>query len=140
VDNQVVCGVERIVERRYYVKKSKLTPKHDQLTSTTDLTGNGKKYRQLSGVSTLTATTTECSQCSSSTPTYVENLQNQSNSLRNEISGLKGDIEQLQTSQQKFFRQLQTQFQSKTVVTPTAAQNPGKKDYFLLFCRYLLFI
>ncbi len=128
-------GVERIVERRYYVKKPKLVSKRDQLTSTSDLKEYGKKNRQLSNVSSVTAATT-CSQCSSSTPTYVENLREQSDSLRNEISELKSEIEHLQTSQQEFFQQLKIHFQSKTV-----SPNFGK-DYFsfLLFSTLFLFI
>jgi len=112
-DNDVVYGVERIIERRYYVKKPKLVPRRDQITSTSDLIGYKKKNRQLSGVSSVTAATT-CS-CTSSAPTYVENLRNQSDSLRNEIGELKNEIEQLQTSQQQFFQQFRTFFESKTV-------------------------
>jgi len=111
-DNDVGYGIERIIERRYYVRKPKSLSKCDQLTSTSDLTGYGKKNRQLSGVSSVTAATT-CS-CRSSTPTYVENLRDQSDSLRNEIGELKSEIEQLQTSQQEFFQQFRTFFQSKT--------------------------
>ncbi len=133
-DNDASYGAERIIERRYYVKKSKSVSKCDQLTSTSDLTVYEKKNRQLSGVSSVTAATT-CS-CTSSASTYVENLRNQSDSLRNEIGELKNEIEQLQTSQQQFFQQFQTFFQSKT-----APSNFGK-DYFsfLVLCIYFLFV
>ena len=110
-------GVERIIERRYYVRKPRLTSKRNQLTSTTDLTGDGRKHRQYSGVSSATAATTVCSRCSSSTPTYVENLREQSDALRNEIGDLKNEIEHLQTSQQGFFEQLQKHFQAKPGTT-----------------------
>jgi hypothetical protein len=134
-DNDAVYGVERIIERRYYVKKPKLVSKRDQLTSTNDLTRSGKKNRQFSGVSSITAAST-CSQCSLSTPTYVENLREQSDSLRHEIRELKNEIEQLQTSQQEFFQQLQTHFQPKTNFT--TAQN-SSKDYFC-FSLIIFFI
>ncbi len=117
------------------MKKPKLVSKRDQLTSTSDLTGSGKKHRQLSGVSTVTAATT-CSQCSSSAPTYVENLREQSDTLRHEIGDLKNEIEQLQTSQQELFQQLRTYFQSKPDRTiTTLSQNSGRNDlpFLLLF-------
>lgn len=109
--NHVPYGIERIIERRYYVKKTNSTPKRDQLTSTSDLTGSEKKNRQLSGVSSITAATS-CSGCSTSAPTYVENLREQSDALRSEIGQLKNEIEHLQTSQQQFFQQFQTHFQT----------------------------
>jgi uncharacterized coiled-coil DUF342 family protein len=59
----------------------------------------------------------------------VENLREQSDSLRYEIRELKNEIEQLQTSQKEFFQQLQTHFQPKTNFT--TSQNSGK-DYFSL--------
>jgi TolA-binding protein len=135
----VYGGVERIIERRYYVKKSRSALRRDRVTSTSDLKGYGKKNRQLSGVSSATAATTTCSQCSSSTPTYVENLRNQSDTLHNEISELKNEIEHLQTSQEQFFQQLRTQFQLKTNST-TIPQNSGIKIFFLVFSRCLLFM
>lgn len=103
--------------------------RRDQLTSTSDLTGYGKKNRQYSGVSSITAatTTTMCSRCSSSTPTYVENLRDQSDTLRTEISGLKNEIEQLQASQQELFQQLRGHFQSKSNLPAGASsQNFGE--------------
>ncbi len=133
-DNDVVYSVERIIERRYYVKKPKLVPRRDQITSTSDLIGYKKKNRQLSGVSTVTEVTT-CSQCSTLTPTYVENLREQSDSLRNQISELRDEIEQLQTSQQQFFQQLQTHFQSK----PTSS-NSGEDLFSFLLYSYLFFM
>lgn len=132
-DDHVPYAVERIVERRYYVKKSRLGSKRDQLTSTSDLTVYGRKNRQYSGVSSVTTATTICSQCSTSTPTYIENLRDQSDTLRNEINGLKNEIEQLQTSQQEFFQQLRTHFQSKPDATITPL-NFGRSQFcFLLF-------
>ena len=116
--------MERIIERRYYVKKPKLTSKRDQRTSTSDLRRNEERHRQHSGISTVTS----CSQCSSSTPTYVESLRDQSKTLRNEISELKTGLEQLQTSQQEFFEQLQTYMQSEPNA-PTSSQF-RKGSYF----------
>ncbi len=81
-----------------------------------------------------------CSQCSSSTPTYVENLRDQSDTLRNEISDLKHEIEQLQASQQEFFQKLQIHFPSKSDLT-TLTQNL-RNNYFnsSFFDLYLYFI
>lgn len=99
------------------MKKPRLAPRRHQLTSTSDLTTVGSKVRLNSGVSTFTAATTVCSQCQSTTPTYVEDLRDQSDTLRNEISGLKNEIEQLQTTQQEFFQRLEKHFQSKVTST-----------------------
>ncbi|CAF3185988.1 unnamed protein product [Rotaria sp. Silwood2] len=135
-------GVERIIERRYYVKKLKEMPKCNQITSTDDLKEFTKRNRQLSGISSVATTTaTSYSQCSSSTPTFIENIRNQSNLLRDEISELKDDIEQLQTSQQEFFQQLKVQLQpninstikSENIVRPIVVspkQSLEKKSLF----------
>jgi hypothetical protein len=114
-------AVERIVERRYYVKKVPTKPKRDQLTSTTDLTASGKKNRLLSGMSSVTATSSACSHCLSSTPTYIENLREQSDSLRHGFTELKNEIEHLLSSQQDFFQQLEARIpvQPSTQVTTT---------------------
>ncbi len=138
-DDGVTYGVERIVERRYYVKKPRLASKRDQLTSTSDLTGYGKKNRQYSAVSSVTAASTICSQCSASTPTYIENLRDQSDTLRSEINDLKNEIEQLQTSQQEFFQQLKTHFQSKPDSTITSL-NLGKDQFFFSFFLWFMFL
>lgn len=121
--DQTPYGVERIIERRYYVKKPRLAPRRNQLTSTSDLTTTGSKNRLHSGVSTFTAATTVCSQCQSTTPTYVEDLRDQSDTLRNEISGLKNEIEQLQVSQQEFFQHLEKHFQA---TPPIGTQSSGR--------------
>ncbi|CAF1064750.1 unnamed protein product [Rotaria sordida] len=125
--HDVVYGVERIVERRYYVKKPKPVSKRNQITSTDDFKEYERKIRQLSGESSVTeattvTTATSYSQCSSSTPTYVESLRNQSVLLRDEISELKDEIQQLQTSQKEFFEQLKLQSQS-SINSTTASQN-----------------
>ncbi|UJR32002.1 hypothetical protein I4U23_019472 [Adineta vaga] len=113
------CGVERIVERRYYVKKMPPRPNRDQRTSTSDLRLVGKKTRLSSGVSSITATSSASSRYSSSVPSYIENLREQSNSLRHDFVELKNEIEQLLVSQQDFFQQLQTQIPPKTENTQT---------------------
>ncbi|CAF1460861.1 unnamed protein product [Adineta steineri] len=118
-NNGSIYGVERIVERRYYVKKQSSLPKRDQLTSTGDLTQlTGKNKRLLSGDSSITAATS-CSRCSSSTPTFVETLRDQSDTLRHDISELRCEIEQLQSSQQEFIEQLQSQLKLRTDSQPT---------------------
>lgn len=111
------------------MKKPSLTSKRNQLTSTSDLTSTGNKIRQHSGVSTFTGATTVCSNCLSTTPTYVEDLRDQSDTLRNEITGLKSDIEQLQLSQQQFFKQLQNHFQAKSDSTSTTSARNLGLDY-----------
>jgi hypothetical protein len=141
LNNDVNYGVERIVERRYYVKKPPLISKRDQLTSTSDLTVFAKKTRQISGVSSSLTAASTCSQCTSSTPTFIGDLRDQSHSLRHEISELKSEVEQLQISQKEFFQQVQTQFQSKTgFTTTTSSQNFGKGYFSLKFCLYLFWI
>lgn len=119
-------GPERIVERRYYVKKAQLVPRRDQLTSTTDLTESGIKARQLSGVSSMSG----CSQCSSTAPDFLENLRNESTLLRNEIGELKTEIEYLQTSQETFFEQFKMQFQPKAN-SVTTLQSLSKNEFFV---------
>ncbi|CAF1560570.1 unnamed protein product, partial [Adineta steineri] len=119
-NNGSIYGVERIVERRYYVKKAPSLPKRDQLTSTGDLTQlTGKNKRLLSGDSSITAATS-CSRCSSSTPTFVETLRDQSDTLRHDISELRCEIEQLQSSQQEFIEQLQSQLKLRTDSQPAS--------------------
>jgi hypothetical protein len=93
------------------VKKAKLPLKANRLTSTSDLTHYASKHRQLSGVSSATDASVACSQCSTSAPSYVGQLHRQSDVLRQEIIGLKTDIEHLQTSQDKFFEQLRAHLQ-----------------------------
>ncbi|CAF1637265.1 unnamed protein product [Adineta ricciae] len=107
-------NVERIVERRYYIKKIPQKPKRNQLTSTTDLRTLGKKERLPSGISSATATSSGCSRCSTSTPTYVEALREQSDSLRHDFTELRSEIEQLLASQHMLFEQLQTKIQPNT--------------------------
>ncbi|CAF1483119.1 unnamed protein product [Rotaria magnacalcarata] len=119
VNNNVTYGPERIIERRYYINKTASLPKCNQLTSTTDLTKYREKTRQISGVSSLTAATTY-SRGSTSAPAFIENLHQQSDLLRHEISDLRNDIEQLQTSQDQFFKQMKSQFQSSTNTTATS--------------------
>ncbi|CAF4834853.1 unnamed protein product, partial [Rotaria magnacalcarata] len=119
VSNNVTYGPERIIERRYYINKTASLPKCNQLTSTTDLTKYREKTRQISGVSSLTAATTY-SRGSTSAPAFIENLHQQSDLLRHEISDLRNDIEQLQTSQDQFFKQMKSQFQSSTNTTATS--------------------
>lgn len=136
-DDNLVYGPERIVERRYYIRNSASLPKRDQFTSTTDLRLCGSKIRQLSGESSITAPTIY-SQCSASTPTYAENLRYQSDILRNEINVLKHEIGQLQASQERFFTQIETQFQSN--INPATATETLGKHYFCFCFRFILMI
>ncbi|CAF4666674.1 unnamed protein product [Rotaria sp. Silwood1] len=124
-NNDIAYGLERIIERRYYVRKPQQISKRNQLTSTDDLKEYIKKPRQLSGVSSVTVDTalTSNSQYTSTTPTYLEEIHNQSNLLRDEISELKDEIERLQTSQQDFFEQLKLQFQSNNINSTTKTKN-----------------
>jgi DUF4097 and DUF4098 domain-containing protein YvlB len=69
-------NIERIVERRYYVKKSNLKIKCDELTSTTDLSISKNITRQFSTVS-------------SSTRSYIEDIHHQSDLFRNDLNQLK---------------------------------------------------
>lgn len=52
-------------------------------------------------------------------------MRDQSDALRHEIGELKTEIEQLQSSQQHFFQQLQEQLRSKTDFT-TVSQTSSK--------------
>ncbi|CAF3518592.1 unnamed protein product [Rotaria socialis] len=119
VNNSVTYGPERIIERRYYINKAASLSKRNQLTSTTDLTKYREKTRLISRVSSLTAATTY-SRGSTSTPVFLENLHQQSDLLRHGINDLRNDIEQLQTSQDQFFQQMKSQFQSNTNTTATS--------------------
>ncbi|CAM4861800.1 unnamed protein product [Rotaria socialis] len=119
VNNSVTYGPERIIERRYYINKAASLSKRNQLTSTTDLTKYREKTRLISRVSSLTAATTY-SRGSTSTPAFLENLHQQSDLLRHGINDLRNDIEQLQTSQDQFFQQMKSQFQSNTNTTATS--------------------
>lgn len=125
-------AAERIVERRYYVKKSKSLSKSDQLTSTSDLSRylhhHGRKHRQHSGVSsTNEGSGSSCSGCSSSAsnPSYVEQLRQQSDSLKEEIRNLKSEIEHLHVSQDKFFAQFKSQLPAKPE-SRRSSQSSGK--------------
>ena len=137
LNNDALYGVERIVERRYYVKRPRLVPKCNRLTSTSDLTESGKKIRQLSSFSKETTEST-CSRCPSSVPSYRGGLRHRSDLIRNEISELKNEIEQLQISQQEFFRRLQTQLQSK-LNSAKASPHLGKYDHSFFFFNLCLF-
>ena len=97
--------VERIVERRYYVKKAKPTATVNQLTSTTDLNCYEKRLRQFSAISSITAASDPCSQCNTSKPAYVEEFREQSESLRREILELKTEIQHLHSTQGYFLQQ-----------------------------------
>lgn len=117
-DNTPEYGVERIIERRYYIRKPRSVPKRDQITSTSDLIETQRKYRQHSSVSNASEHHRSCSQCSSrATPTFVEDFREQSDTLRHEITYLKNEIELLQKSQREFFQKLQNHFDIKTTAT-----------------------
>lgn len=86
-----------------------------------------KKYRLSSGVSSVTAASSACSRCESDLPGYVEVIREQSELLRHDFSELKSDIENLLSSQQDFFRQLQTQIPAQAGLR-TAVTNLGRKN------------
>ncbi|CAF1235733.1 unnamed protein product, partial [Didymodactylos carnosus] len=84
-------GVERIIERRYYVKKPKMNDKKDQST----FRGNLSTSRQNSSSSS-------CSRC---TPSYVEDLREKTSTVQNEVNQLKAEISKLQLTQATLLQQ-----------------------------------